>query len=222
MAGQINNLELCYEHINNAQHSICKSMAEVLIFNCKISLSLKANVKQTEFQFHAFANALTLAAINCTMFKKLFSSKAEPGLVEPVFPTENYSIFKLTVDNGLAFATMNTGYNNYPNKSNFPWCAQILLSIQDKNDNGHPIDEEAVVLNDIEVRITEFLKRTQVVHPIGRVTRNGERDIIYYIDKPKFNQKETKEFFDEINAIRNLNFTLEEDAKWKLVGAFIK
>ena len=156
------------------------------------------------------------------MFKKLFSSKIKRQPVEPIFPRENYSIFKLDLDEGLAFATMNTGYNNYPNKNYFPWCAQILLSIHDKNDNGHPTDEEAVVLNDIEEKITDFLKKTQIVHRMGRVTRNGERDIIYYIDTPRLNKKETKEFLDQINAIRNLNFTLEQDPKWEFVASFIK
>ena len=156
------------------------------------------------------------------MFKKLFSSKIKSGPVEPFFPKENYSIFKLDMKDGLAFATINTGYNDYPNKNHFPWCAQILLSIHDKNDNGHPTDEEAAVLNDIEEKITDFLRRTQKVHRIGRVTRNSERDIIYYIDEPRLNQNETKEFFDEINAVRNLNFTLERDPKWEFVGGFIK
>ena len=156
------------------------------------------------------------------MFKKLFGVKSESEPIEPIFPVENYSIFKLDMNDVLAFATINTGYKNYPNKQHFPWCAQILLAIQDKNDNGHPTDEEAAVLNDIEDKITTFLKENHTVHHIGRVTRNGERDIIYYIDKPKFNQHETKLFFDEINSQRNLNFTLEKDPKWEFVGGLIQ
>lgn len=155
------------------------------------------------------------------MFKKLFSGKIKSDPIEPIFPKENYSIFKLDMEDGLAFATVNTGYNDYPNKGHFPWCAQIVISIHGKNDNGHPTDEESVVLNDLESKITEFLKMTQTVHPVGRVTRNGERDIIYYIDEPRLDQKETKEFFDEINAVRNLNLTVERDPKWEFVSAFI-
>jgi hypothetical protein len=156
------------------------------------------------------------------MFKKLFGKKNESQPSEPIFPGEAFSIFKLDLKDGLAFATINTAYNQYPNKKYFPWCAQIVIDIHDKNNNGHPTDYEAGILNELEDRITQFLRRTQTVHPIGRVTRNGERDIIYYIDQPKLDQKETKDFFDQINAVRNLNFSLEHDPQWEFVGGFIK
>ena len=157
------------------------------------------------------------------MFKKLFgksSNNKQPS--EPIIPKENYSIFHLDMESGLAFATINTGYNNYPNKEFYPWYAAILMEIQDKNDNGHPTDEEASILNDLEDRITQFLNKTQVAHRIGRVTRNGERDIIYYLSNPKFDPDETKLFFDSINAIRPMNFTIEKDKSWKNVGGFLK
>jgi hypothetical protein len=157
------------------------------------------------------------------MFKKLFrigSTLKSP--IEPIFPMENYSIFKLTIDNSPAFATINTGYNDYPNKIIYPWYAEIIIDINNKNDNGHPTNEEAEILNQLEEQITGFLKQTQTVHPIGRVTRNGERDIFYYIDEPNFDKKKIKDFFDSINTIRPMNFTLKEDKKWSNVGAFIK
>ena len=156
------------------------------------------------------------------MLNKLFGNGRKKVPVEPIFPAENFTIFKLNLEEGMAFATINTGYNHYPNKSLFPWCAQILLVIQDKNENGHPTNEEAALLNEIEEKIAEFLRQKHTVHMIGRVTRNGERDILYYIDKPKLDMEETKAFFDRINEIRNLNLTLENDPEWKLVGAFIK
>ena len=155
------------------------------------------------------------------MFKKLFGRNRNKP-VEPVFPEENFSIFQVNLEDGLAFATINTGYDHYPNKRHFPWCAQVELTIQDKNSNGHRTDEEAVILNEIEEKITGFLKQSHAVHAIGRVTRNGARDIMYYLDNPRFNQQELKNFFDGINAIRNLNFTINNDPTWNLVGAFIK
>lgn len=157
------------------------------------------------------------------MFKKLFglaSSNKTPS--EPLIPEENFSIFKFTTDEGLAFATIDAGYDNYPNKKYYPWYATVLLKIHDKNDNGHPTNEEAGILNDLEDRITHFLSETQVVHKIGRVTRNGERDILYYLGNPDLNQNQLKTFFDSINAIRPINFKIEKDEKWKNVSAFLK
>ena len=154
------------------------------------------------------------------MFKKLFGNSSSPS--EPIIPKENFTIFKLTIADGLALATINTGYNNYPNKKFYPWYATILMEIGDKNENGHPTNEEAELLNSLEDRITEFLGQTQIVHRIGRVTRNGERDIIYYIDKPAFHQDKTKEFFDSINSVRAVNLTIEKDKRWDNVAAFIQ
>ena len=156
------------------------------------------------------------------MFKKLFGIRSvSNSLIEPVFPKENFSIFKLTIDESLAFATINTGYNGYPNKSFYPWYAEVVMEIHDKNDNGHPTNEEAKILNDLEDQITSYLKQTQTLHSIGRVTRNGERDIIFYMDKPKLVGNTAKEFFDSINAIRPINMKLKKDKKWSNVRAFI-
>lgn len=152
------------------------------------------------------------------MFKKLFGGNSSP--VEPIVPKENYSIFKLDID-GVAIATINTGYNNYPNKKFYPWLATITFEIVDKNENGHPTNEEAEILNSLEEKITTFLSQNNVAHKIGRVTRNGERDILYYIDKPNFDSNKVEDFFDTINQIRPLNFELLKDEKWENVSAFI-
>jgi hypothetical protein len=153
------------------------------------------------------------------MFKSLFKKKLP---LEPIFPVEKYSILRLNVDGGIALATINTAYNNYQNKQFYPWYAAILIEVGEQNENGQPTNEEAGLLNSLEEKITAFLRKTQVVHPIGRVTRKGERDIIYYIDKPNFNEKELKEFFDSINIIRPLNLTIENDRAWTNIAAFIK
>jgi hypothetical protein len=154
------------------------------------------------------------------MFKKLFGNNSAPS--EPIIPIEKFSIFKLTIDGSFALATINTGYDNYQNKKFYPWYTAVLMEIGGKNENGHPTNEEAELLNSLEDKITEFLGRTQIVHRIGRVTRNGERDIIYYIDKPNLDQNKVKEFFDSINSIRPMNLTIEKDEKWANVAAFLK
>ena len=153
------------------------------------------------------------------MFKNFFQKKSPQ---EPIFPQESYSILKLNIQGSLAFATINKGYSNYQNKKFYPWYATILIDVLEQNENGHPTDEEAALLNSIEERITEFLKKTQVVHYIGRITRKSERDIIYYIDKPNFNNEELKIFFDSINAIRPLNLNIEKDESWNNISGFMK
>ena len=43
-----------------------------------------------------------------------------------------------------------------------------------------------------------FLKSKHTVHFLGRVTRNGYRDLLYYIDKPNFIQDEVNIFCDNV------------------------
>jgi hypothetical protein len=152
------------------------------------------------------------------MFKNLFKS---PLPQEPIFPGESYSIFKLNLKDGWGLATINKAYDNYPNKALFRWYAIINIDLQDKNENGHPTDREAEVLIKMEESILDFLRRGRTVHFIGRVTRRGERDLLFYLDNRKFDSAETQAFFDSLNAIRPLNFEIQKDPKWSLVKSFI-
>jgi len=153
------------------------------------------------------------------MFKSLFSSSLPPK--EPVFPGEKFSIFKLSLEEGWGLATINKAYDNYPNKAYFPWYIIINIHFQDQNENGHPTNSEADVLNMMEEKVNDFLKKGRTVHFIGRVIRPGERDLLYYLDSGKFEREETKTFFDSLNAIRPLNFEICRDKKWDLVKSFV-
>lgn len=153
------------------------------------------------------------------MFRNLFSKT--PTAKEPIFPGERFSMFKLNLKGGWGLTTINKAYDNYPNKALFPWYAIINIRLGDQNENGHPTDREAEVLNQIEQRVTVFLKQGRTVHFIGRVIRPGERDLLYYLDNRKFSEEETKTFFDALNALRPINFELQKDPKWALVNAFL-
>lgn len=159
-----------------------------------------------------------------SLLQKLFGqgnkSNSQPS--EPIFPGESFTIFKLTFPDGWGLATINKKYNNYPNKSFFPWHVLIELEIVDKNDNGHPIDTENEKLIQLEDEILEFLKQKHAVHFLGRVTRNSSRDLLYYIDSPKFEQVEVNTFCDNIMKERGINFSMEKDPKWTAVSGFLE
>ncbi|MFA0961657.1 DUF695 domain-containing protein [Roseivirga sp. BDSF3-8] len=160
------------------------------------------------------------------MLKYLFGRNKNQGKnfgpAEPIYPGENFLVRQIETQEGIGFVIVNQAYDNYPNKKHFPWCAQFLLEFKDKNENGHPTDQEAEVLNKLEDKIENFLKVKHKVHFIGRVTRKDFRDLIFYIDQPRLDQDETKSFFDQINAIRGVNFNLDKDPEWKFVSGLIK
>jgi Family of unknown function (DUF695) len=156
-----------------------------------------------------------------SFLKNVFGRKGEPMPSEPIFPGESFTIFKLDFPDGWGLASANKAYDNYPNKSFYGWHVLIELEVIDKNENGHPIDSEAAKLNAIEDKVDAFLKKNQTAHFVARVTRNGFRDLLYYIDKPAINQQQLAFFCDEVMKERAINLTIQKDPEWKAVG-FIK
>ena len=154
-----------------------------------------------------------------SFFKRLFQ-KNQP--VEPIFPGESFSILKLNMPEGLAFATVNKAYDRYKNKSYYPWLAGVEIQIIESNDNGHPTDSEAVRLNQIQEEFENLLKQKHTVHSVVRVTRRGFRDLFIYTDMPKLTQDEVTSYFDRILKEREINFGFQADPYWKAVAGFIK
>ena len=126
------------------------------------------------------------------MFKSIFSKRLQ--IKEPVFPGEMYSIFKLNLEDGFGLATINKAYDNYHNKALFLWYAIVNIHLENQNENGHPTDREAEVLIIMEESIKGFLQQSKTVYFIGRVTRRGEMDLLFYLDSRKFEKTEQRTF----------------------------
>jgi len=47
-------------------------------------------------------------------------------------------------------------------------------------------------------------------------------DIIFYVDQPRFDQNKTKNFFNQIQEVRRINFNMEKDIDWNNVSGLIK
>lgn len=156
------------------------------------------------------------------LFKRLFNGKGNREPSEPIKPGESFAISKLTLKDGWALATINTKYGYYPNKRFFPWLVLIEVEIIDQNENGHPTGQDAEKLMKVETEVIEFLERQNTVHFIGRVTRNGFRDLIYYIDDPKFNQAAIDSICNKIRSERSINFSIDRDPAWTGASAFLK
>jgi hypothetical protein len=157
-----------------------------------------------------------------TFLNKIFGQFGSTKLIEPIFPGENFSLVKLNMRDGVAFATVNQAYKNYPNKKVYPFLVGIELEVVDKNDNGHPVEAEASRLNQIQDEIETLLKQKQTVHSVARVTRNGARDILIYIDKPKVSQDELDTFFKDILKERQVNLSIKKDVNWIAVSGLLE
>lgn len=156
------------------------------------------------------------------LFRNPFGRKSAEKPAEPIFPGESFSIFKLNFSDGWGLACANKAYDNYANKSFYAWHVIVELEIIEKNVNGHPLDKEALELNQLEEKIETFLKQSQTVHFVARVTRNGFRDLLFYIDKPTITQGQLKVFCDMVMKERGINFAIQKDPEWKAVGLLNK
>jgi hypothetical protein len=128
------------------------------------------------------------------MFKKLFSKK-EPktyGPTEPIYPGELFEVSEITDANGFF------GFSNI-NKSydNYPNKKYFPWWIQ--------VTLELVNMDDRKMP-----------------TESGFRDIIFYVQEPRFDQEKTNIFFDQVQEKRRVNFTMEKDVEWKNVSGLIK
>jgi hypothetical protein len=157
-----------------------------------------------------------------SFFKKIFGQASPTQPTEPIFPGENFTLLKINMPDGLAIATVNKAYKNYPNKIFYPFLVGVELEVIDKNDNGHSVDTEAARLNQIQDELEALLKQKHTVHSVARVTRNGARDILIYIDSPKLTQTEINAFCDSIQKERKINFSIQKDISWTAVSGFIK
>jgi len=139
-----------------------------------------------------------------SFLKNLFGRKDEGKPVEPIFPGESFRIFKLNLPDGWGLASANKAYDNYANKAIYGWHVLVELEVINKNDNGHPINEEALRLTQLEDKIKIFLGQTQTVHFVARITRNGFRNLLFYIDKPTISQEQLTTFCDEVMKEKKL------------------
>ena len=74
----------------------------------------------------------------------------------------------------------------------------MTLELVDIDDRKMPNESEAQILNELEDKIEKFIMEKHKTHFIGRVTQNGFRDIIFYVDQPRFDQEKTSIFFDQV------------------------
>lgn len=159
--------------------------------------------------------SLLLLAV-LTSFARLSAAQNNPA------PGDVWFVARATdQSNNLVFITANRSYENYAHKSEYPWCLAINIPTVKQNRNGHPTDEEAVILNATQNIITTTLQQAGAVHYVGRVTVKGHREIYYYVADPeKMNAALTK--LTKKRQPRAWEYQMAQDKKWERVAFFFQ
>jgi hypothetical protein len=72
-----------------------------------------------------------------------------------------HSVIQFQVDGKLCFAAINQYFKNFENRSDFPFSLWVTVETRDKNDEGHPVDTEAILFNSLEDSLIEnFVAKT--------------------------------------------------------------
>jgi hypothetical protein len=159
--------------------------------------------------------SLLLLAV-LVFFARLSAAQNHPA------PGDVWFVAKATdQDNNLIFITANRSYENYAHKSEHPWCLAINIPTVKQNRNGHPTDEEAVILNATQDIITNTLQQAGAVQYVGRVTVKGHREVYYYVADPeKMNAALTK--LAKKRQPRAWEYQMKQDRKWERVALFFQ
>lgn len=131
-----------------------------------------------------------------------------------------HSVIQFQIEGKTCFATINQHFKNYKYKKDFPFSLWITVEALEKNDEGHPVDSEATLFNNLEDSLIEkFISKTPFCF-IGRTTRDGYRELMFYVaDKAK--ASEIMNAFIEANSFkRKIEFTIDPDPTWESVGGF--
>lgn len=138
------------------------------------------------------------------------------------YPGDRFDVIEHTDDNGyLTFITANFAYQGYAFKNLFPWFIRITLPLEEYNENGHPTQEEAEVLNSFEDYLESVLKAQGITHYIGRTTLYKKRELLYYVSDPEQARAALKEVVNGPDTSRSFHFAVENDAAWRQVAYFL-
>lgn len=131
------------------------------------------------------------------------------------YPGENYDVIEhIDADGYLTFITANLAYRDFRFKQEFPWFLKITMNVKVYNENGHPLPEEAEVLNSFEEFLDKKIKEGTVAHYIGRTTLYKKREILYFLAEPEKVKSILQHILADDDAIRNFQFHIEQDSEW--------
>ncbi len=98
-----------------------------------------------------------------------------------VCPDHNWDSYSYSTDNGSVIVGFHTEADKI-DQSKYPYCARVIITIKNPNDNGGPEQEEAKVLWDMEDRLVEALDAASVpCLLLGRLTHGGSRELVFQV-----------------------------------------
>lgn len=132
-----------------------------------------------------------------------------------------FSVLQGEKDGHPLFAMVDSSLHNKKARSGFPWFLSISTPLKGPTKDGLTTDQEASELNDWEDLLEKnYLADCRFVF-VGRVTWNGTRQLLYYLDKPDCAEPKLKKFAHDYPK-RVFDFQCQPDEQWERVSSYLE
>jgi hypothetical protein len=133
----------------------------------------------------------------------------------------SFAVVETYKDGHPLFLTIDTTLRDGKTKPSYPWFVSIVTPIKYPTKAGLTNDAEASELNGWEDGLEKEFIGTCRYAFVGRVTWNGTRELLYYVDKPdsivpKLEQRATAD------PKRQFHVESTRDDKWEKVDAYLR
>jgi hypothetical protein len=124
-----------------------------------------------------------------------------------------FSVLQGNVDGHPMFAMIDEGLRNYSDKQTLPFFLSLSTSLINPTSDGLPTRSDADSLDAWEDAVDAELRSGGRFVYVGRVTWNGHRELLYYVDNQQPHLDNLKILSDR-HSTRPFAFTCERDEKW--------
>lgn len=132
-----------------------------------------------------------------------------------------FSVLEGEFDGSPVVAMICSDLKNHVGKSTTPWFLGLSTPLSKPTARGLPTAEEAEELNRWEDSVDREIKSQSTSFFVGRVTWQGNRELLYYVNKPDAIVREIQKLIDG-RTTRRFAFRYEQDPEWKNVNIYTK
>ncbi len=134
---------------------------------------------------------------------------------------ESFSLLQGEVDGHPLIAMIDMSLRDYGEKPTLPFFLSVGTRLANPTKDGFPTNTEADDLNAWEDTIDARLRPRGNIVFVGRVTSNGERELLYYVDR-RDPFVATLRSLSESHSTRPFAFRCERDDKWTKADFWLK
>lgn len=133
--------------------------------------------------------------------------------------SEQFALIETDFDGYPLIANINRALRGYDQKKATPWFLSISIPLSSATEAGLPTKKEADDLNAWETKVEGKITVGPFVF-VGRVTWNGNRELLYYVQEPESVARNLQILIDS-RSTRPFAFRCERDQDWLKVSVYL-